>query len=107
MILSITNYPKSNGLAEKAVGIAKGMIKIATYENKDLELFLLNYRNTPFAGLKYSPAKLMMSRELRTSSNCLNQIIFKPSVVNCSVENHVNKIKQKQWYDKNAGSEEK
>ncbi|CAI6357006.1 unnamed protein product [Macrosiphum euphorbiae] len=107
IILSSPNYPKSNGLAEKAVGIAKDMIKKATYENKDLKLFLLNYRNTPVAGLKYSPAQLMMSRELRTPSNCLNQNIFKPRVVNCSVENQLNKIKQKQWYDKNAGSEEK
>lgn len=66
-ILSSPNYLKSNGLLEKAVGITKKMIKKAKYEKKDINLFLLNYRNCPTAGLLYSPAQLMMSRELRTT----------------------------------------
>ncbi|VVC37968.1 Ribonuclease H-like domain,Integrase, catalytic core [Cinara cedri] len=56
VILSSPYYAKSNGLARKAVGIAKGMITKARYEKKDFNLFLLNYRNTPVAGLEYSSA---------------------------------------------------
>jgi len=48
-----------------------------------------------------------MSRELRTPSNYLNTKIFEPCIVNCKVENQKGKIKQKQWYDRTAGPEEK
>ncbi|KAF0751199.1 Uncharacterized protein FWK35_00021355 [Aphis craccivora] len=56
------NYLRSNGLTEKAVGIAKKIIKKAKIENKDLFLYFLNYRNAPVAGLPWSPAKMLQSR---------------------------------------------
>jgi len=107
VILSSPYYAKSNGMAEKAVGIAKGMITKARYEKKDLNLFLLNYRNSPVAGLEYSPAQLLMARELRTLSNFLNPNIFKPKLVNCAGEMKKQEDYQKYWYDKTAGPEEK
>lgn len=105
--LSSPNYPRSNGLAEKAVGIAKNMIKKAKSEKQDLNLYLLNYRNSPVAGLSCSPSQMLQSRELRTTINSLNKKIFKPKVVDCSLENKIKKLKQKKWYDRSASSEEK
>lgn len=64
IITSSPYYPRNNGLAEKYVGIAKKMIKKCTVDNKELQLFLLNYRNTPVTGTSYSPAQLLMSRKL-------------------------------------------
>jgi len=46
-------YPRSNGLPNKFVGIAKKIIKKSVVEKNDLQLFLLYYRNTPMSGYKY------------------------------------------------------
>ncbi|CAI6370722.1 unnamed protein product [Macrosiphum euphorbiae] len=100
--LSSPNYPKSNGLAEKAVGIAKNMIKKSKSENQDLNLYLLNYRNAPVAGLPWSPAQMLQSRMLRSKTNSLNKKILSPNVEDCSEENKLKKLKQKKWYDKTA-----
>jgi hypothetical protein len=83
------------------------MITKARYEKKDLNLFLLNYRNSPVAGLEYSPAQLLMARELRTLTNFLNPNIFKPKLVNCAGEMQKQENYQKYLYDKTAGPEEK
>jgi len=101
------NYPQSNGLAEKAVGIAKKIIKKAKSENKDLSLYLLNCRNAPVAGLTWSPAQMLQSRVLRSKTNSINKKILNPTVVDCSAENKKQKLKQKEWYDKTATYVEK
>ena len=66
---SSPNHPQSNGLAEKTVGIAKAMIMKTKKSKTDLELALLEYRNTPVDGLA-SPAQLLMSRNLRSLVPC-------------------------------------
>lgn len=70
------------------------MIKKAKSEHKDLCLYLLNYRNSPVAGLSWSPAQLLQSRELRTKINSLNKRVLKPKVVEWNVENEILKTKQ-------------
>ncbi|CAI6370293.1 unnamed protein product [Macrosiphum euphorbiae] len=55
---SSPHYPRSNGLAEKGVDIAKKMIQKSNEDNQDLELYLLNYRNSKVAKLDYTPAQL-------------------------------------------------
>ncbi|KAF0710957.1 Uncharacterized protein FWK35_00037749, partial [Aphis craccivora] len=105
--ISSPNYPQSNGLAEKAVGIAKKIIKKAKSENKDLSLYLLNYRNAPVAGLTWSLAQMLQSRVLRSKTNSINKKILNPTVVDCSEENKIQKLKQKDWYDKTATYVEK
>ena len=57
-----TKYSQSNGSAEKAVSIAKNLLR----KNEDLPLALLQYRNAPIPTLGYSPSQLLLSRVLRT-----------------------------------------
>jgi len=42
-------------------------------ERGDLSLYLMNYRNTPVAGLNYSAAQMLQSRHLRTLINNFNK----------------------------------
>lgn len=62
-VTSSPRYPQSNGQAEAAVKIVKNILK----KCDDPHLGLLAYRNTPLAGLKASPAQLLMGRSLRTT----------------------------------------
>lgn len=59
------HYPRSNGLAEKGVGIAKGIVKKSLKEG-DVGIALLQYRNSPLKHIGYSPSQLLMSRICKT-----------------------------------------
>ena len=63
---SSPTYSQSNGQAERSVQTLKNILKKAHEENTDPYLALLEYRNTPVSGMKYSPAQMLMSRRLRT-----------------------------------------
>lgn len=60
------NYPRSNGLAEKAVAICKNFLKKATEEKKDIYISLLEYRNSPLKNVGFSPSELFMNRLCKT-----------------------------------------
>lgn len=64
IVTSSPRYPKSNGFAEKMVGIAKGILRKAGAEK--LYEALLEYRCTPIVGINLSPSQMLMSRNLRT-----------------------------------------
>ena len=63
---SSPHHHQSNGLAEKAVGTVKKMLKKSAETNQNFELYMLNYRNAPVAGFEYSPSQLLMNRTLRS-----------------------------------------
>lgn len=66
IVTSSPYYPRSNGLAEKAVGIAERiMLKCSETGTHYLD-GLREYNNTPLTGLKESPAQILMSRMCRT-----------------------------------------
>ena len=65
MKTSSPEYPQSNGQSERAVGTVKQLMRKALEENYDVHLALLHYPNTPLSGMLYSPAQLLMSRNLR------------------------------------------
>ena len=58
-------YPQSNKQSERMIGTVKQLMRKAIEESKDIHLAPLEYRNTPVAGLKYSPAQILMSRMLK------------------------------------------
>lgn len=74
------NYPQCHGV-EKTVGITKNMHKKAHEENKDFELYLLNYRNSSVANLKYSPSQPLCNRIFR-SKIPINNNNLKPININ-------------------------
>lgn len=93
-------YHQSNSLAEKSVNIVKGMLKKISEEGGDLNLYLLNYRNTPVTGLRYSHAQLLQNWRLRFSINNFKEECLKLIVVNASEEIIINKEKQIRNYNK-------
>lgn len=100
IITSSPHYPKSNGLAEKAVGIAKMMLR----KGNDLSLSLLNYRNTPVLELDLTPSQLLMHRGLRTKLPVLEskllQMNYDYDCVKAKIE--CKRQKDKRYYDKNT-----
>lgn len=60
------NYPSSNRLAEKGVGIAKSILKKSLEMGKDLFGALLEYRNSPLKNISFSPSQLLNSRRCKT-----------------------------------------
>ena len=65
IVTSSPRYPQSNGQSEKFVGIVKSLMRKAYHDGQDPNIALLQYRNTPVSGMKFSPAQLLMSRRLK------------------------------------------
>ena len=63
---SSQRYAQSNGRAESFVQTLKGLFKKADEDGRDPYLALLEYRNMPVSGLKYTPSQMLMSRLLRS-----------------------------------------
>ncbi|XP_035229187.1 uncharacterized protein K02A2.6-like [Stegodyphus dumicola] len=100
IITSSPRYPKSNGFAERLVGIAKSLFRKAGLEK--LNEALLEYRNTPISGINLSPSQMLLSRNLRTRLP-ITQTELKPTVKDQYREKVRSKQKQaKIYYDKHA-----
>lgn len=88
-------------MAEKSVGIFKTMMRKCKQTGQDLNLYLLNYRTTPLAGLNYTPSELLMNRKLK-SKLPINEKLLDPSIpINpiTDMERYQNTLKHK--FDKN------
>lgn len=101
IITSSPRYPKSNGLAERAVQIAKKILRKASSENEIYES-LLAYRTTPVKNMNYSPAQLLQNRILR-SNLPMHEKKFNPSLCK-DVPDQLKKKqeKMKEYYDRTA-----
>lgn len=102
---SSPNYPQSNGMAEKAVSIAKMMIKKSKQDGTDVYLALMEYRSTPIKGLGLSPAQLLLGHQIKTKIPTCGKFLehkctLKP--VNVKAMLQEKQEKQKMYYDRNA-----
>jgi hypothetical protein len=100
-ITSSPTYAQSNGMAEKGVQIAKGLVKKSRRDKTDIELVLLDYRNTPRDAILGSPAQRAMGRRTRArlpiTTSLLRPCIIEPSTI-------VDRLKElrsdsKEYYD--------
>ena len=75
-VTSSPRYPQSNGQVERAIGTVKNIVN-----DSDVQLALLNFRNTVREGYSASPAQLLFGRRCRTctasNSDRLNRLISK------------------------------
>ena len=62
-ITSSPNYPQSNGLGEKFVGIIKNLFHKAKEEGQSPYTTLMVYRNTPLIGTLQSPMQIVQGRQ--------------------------------------------
>ncbi|XP_043473419.1 uncharacterized protein K02A2.6-like [Leptopilina heterotoma] len=95
-------YPRSNGQAERAVQVAKKLLKKCIDDNKELTVALLEYRNTPITGLVVSPAQIIFSRRTRTKLPIHSELL-KPKV-EPQAHQQIKKRQEiyKQYHDKNC-----
>ncbi|GFT07203.1 uncharacterized protein K02A2.6 [Nephila pilipes] len=69
------HYSPSNGMVERAVGIAKSIMRKAKEDKRDYLVGLMEYRNTPISGLDLSPAQMMFNRRLKTKLPISNKLL--------------------------------
>ena len=93
-------HPQSNGQAERAIQTVKNMMKKAKGDKQNINLALLNYRNTPIAEINASPAQLLLSRRLRSKIPTTKDRL-KPRVQpDMSMKIKMKQSKQKEQHDK-------
>lgn len=92
--------PQSNGQAEKGVGICKMMLRKVS--GSEMEIALLEYRNTPVAGLKYTPAEILFGRKTRTKIPISNELLKPFTTINIRDQLVRNSLKNKNYYDRTS-----
>ena len=102
-VTSSPRYPQANGLSEKAVQTAKRIMAKALDSRTDPYMMLLELRNTR-VDRAYSPAQLLMSRQLRSVLPVLPQALH-PKLVDSSTfmeSRRKAQLKQKTAYDRGS-----
>lgn len=103
---SSPRYPQSNGMAERGVQIAKKMLTKCYDDKVDFRIALLQYRASPVSGTNFSPAQLLMNRNLRTKLPVTYQHL-KPKL-NANVQAEFIKVQNRneKAYNKNVRCKE-
>jgi hypothetical protein len=99
-VTSSPHFPQSNGEAERAVQVAKKILA-----QKDPALALLNLRTTPHSATGYSPAQLLMGRQLRNRVPTLPKNLTPKWPKNGEVKRNdeIAKSSYKYYYDRRHG----
>ncbi|XP_064456892.1 uncharacterized protein K02A2.6-like [Ornithodoros turicata] len=79
-ITSSPRYPQSNGLAERAVQTAKSVLRKCALDGSDIQMALLNLRNTPRNEGLGSPAQRLYSRRTKTTIP-MHSKLLQPKVI--------------------------
>ena len=85
-------HPQSNGMAEKAVQTVKRLMTKAAHNGSDLQLALLEYRNTPWSDTIGPPVQRLMGRRTKTlvptTGSLLKPQTIDPSLVQKELVQH-------------------
>jgi hypothetical protein len=91
--MSSPRFAQSNGASERAVQTAKNILRKA----EDPQLALLSYRTTPIIN-GYSPAQLLMGRQLRSNVPTFRSILHPSTPDADAVQQRDNAIKARQTF---------
>jgi hypothetical protein len=101
---SSPHSPKSNGIAERTIQTLKKVLKKARKEGTDLNLAILELRNTPRNNDFGSPAQRLFSRRTKSLLPVSDQLL-KPKVVeNVTTNLKKERDRQKRYYDQHTAS---
>ena len=100
LVTSSPTYSQSNGMSERYVQTVKGFLKRALAEGQDIHLSLLEYRNTPLAGIGASPAQLLMSRRLKDTLPSTSSLLSPQVVSGTGSALAQRQASQKRYYDR-------
>ena len=101
-VTSSPRYSQSNGKVESAVKTAKRLMKKASDAGTDPYLALLDWRNTPSATLKASPAQIMFGRRTRTLMPSTPQLLESYRAAETRENMQQAKIKQAEYYNRHV-----
>ena len=96
-VTSSPHHHKSNGKAESAVKIMKGIVAKAQKEGKHMWKAILEWRNTPTPGMSSSPVQRLLSRRTRSMLPC-SSIMFKPAIQTSVTSQIIQRKKQAKFY---------
>lgn len=99
---STPHNPKSNGLVERHVQSIKNLLKKTLHDKKDVQLALLEYRNTPLNEKIPSPAVLLFGRRLKGVVPISEESLKPVNPTNVSETLKFRKMKEKSYYDRTA-----
>ncbi|UYV75139.1 hypothetical protein LAZ67_12002608 [Cordylochernes scorpioides] len=101
---SSPHYSKSNGLTERAVQIAKNILRKCKQSGDDIQIALLNYRNTPREDMG-SPAQRLLAIRTKTILP-ISKELLRPCIQNdVTLKLRRSRNKQKFYYDKGSRDE--
>ena len=92
---------------ERYVQTINKMLKKAVMDKSDINIAILNYRNTLLTGIRVSPVQLLMKRRLRSRLPAKQNHVR--SEMQTSKKTQIQKIqdKQKHYIDKHTGPSHK
>lgn len=106
LYFSSPHYSQSNGLAEKAVSIAKKILKKSIDQGleEDLGYRILEYNATPVSAMGLAPSELFLGRLTKTKIPVTNKKLVRNLIPETIIQSKISEKKQKQkmYYDKTA-----
>ena len=98
------HYPRSNGMAKRAVQTVKNLLKKAILGKRDPYLALFEYRNTPMSDILGSPAQRLMGHRTKTLLPTSNKLLQPKTIHPKTVQSELTKRKEKQkfYYDRHT-----
>jgi len=100
-VTSSPYYPQANGMAERGVQIAKSILR-----QPNPMLALMSYRATPCASTGFSPAQLIMGRNIKTTVPTLERHLEPqwPDTRRVQQNDSAAKAVYKEYYDRRHGA---